>query len=139
MSKLVITVTTLVNAPVDRVWQCWTSPEHVVRWNHASDDWHTPSATNDLRPGGRFVYRMEARDGSFGFDFSGTFQEVIPVSRLVFTLDDDRRVEIQFQSEGTKTKVIESFEAETQNSPELQEQGWGMILENFRKYTESLI
>jgi uncharacterized protein YndB with AHSA1/START domain len=112
-------------------------PEHIVKWNNASPDWHTPSATNDLQEGGKFVYRMEAKNGSFGFDFGGTYDTVKMHELIVYTLGDGRIVKIQFIADGQTTKVMEEFEAENQNSLELQQTGWQAILDSFRKYTES--
>jgi uncharacterized protein YndB with AHSA1/START domain len=135
--KTVITVENLVNAPVSKVWNYWTSPDHITKWNFASDDWHSPWAENDLRPGGSFSARMEAKDGSFGFDFSGVYDEVKNHEFIEYTLGDGRRVKINFTAQGNATKVVESFDAETENSIELQKGGWQAILDNFKKYTES--
>lgn len=135
--KTIITVETIVNAPVAKVWECWTSPEHITQWNNASDDWHTPHAENDLRVGGKFLSRMEAKDGSFGFDFIGVYEEVDENKSIVYTIEDGRKVAIAFISEGGSTEVTESFEAEDMNSIELQQEGWQAILNNFKKYVES--
>lgn len=137
VEKTIITVETTVNAPVAKVWECWTSPEHVTQWNNASDDWHTPHAENDLRVGGKFLSRMEAKDGSFGFDFIGLYEEVEENKSIVYTMEDGRKVAIAFISEGGSTEVTESFEAEEINSIELQQAGWQAILNNFKKYVES--
>ena len=134
--KLVITVTSTVNAPLQRVWDMFTGPVHILHWNNASDDWQTSFAENDLRPGGKFLSRMEARDGSEGFEFSGRYTEVIPGKSIAYTLDDGRDVNILFRETGGKTLVMESFVTEDQNSAELQRAGWQAILENFRKYVE---
>ena len=134
--KLVITVTSTVNAPLQRVWDMFTGPMHIIHWNHASDDWQTSYAENDLRPGGAFLSKMEARDGSEGFEFSGRYTEVIPQKSIAYTLDDGRDVNILFRETGGKTLVMESFVTEDQNSAELQRTGWQTILENFRKYVE---
>lgn len=131
-----ITINTTVNAPIENVWKCFNEPEHIKRWNNASEDWHTPAAENDLRPGGRFNYRMEAKDGSFGFDFCGTYDEVKLYEIVDYTLDDDRKVKVTFVGDGNKTEVTESFEAEATNSLELQRAGWQSILDNFKRYTE---
>ncbi|MBK7123726.1 MAG: SRPBCC family protein [Chitinophagaceae bacterium] len=135
--KTSITVETIVQAPVEKVWECWTKPEHITGWNNASDDWHTPRAENDLRVGGKFLSRMEARDGSMGFDFGGVYDEVKPNERIAYTLDDDRKVKIVFTGNDNETTVTETFEAEKENSVELQRGGWQSILDNFKKYTES--
>jgi len=111
--------------------------EHITKWNSASEDWHTPRATNDLRTGGKFTSRMEAKDGSVGFDFGGTYSEVKPNQRIAYTMDDGRKVSITFSGDNKSTKVVESFEAESVNSTELQRGGWQSILDNFKKYTES--
>ena len=135
--KTVITVKTNINAPVQKVWKFWTDPIHIVKWNNASPDWHTPRAENDLRVGGKFLSRMEARDGSMGFDFSGIYENVEPLKKLVYVLDDGRKVEITFTEEAGVTEITESFEAEEMNAIELQQQGWQSILDNFRNYAES--
>ena len=131
-----ITVENTVNATFEKVWKLWTAPEHIVKWNNASADWHTPHAENDLRVGGKFVSRMEAKDGSFGFDFGGVYDEVIINKSIAYTLGDVRKVKIFFTSHGNETKVVETFEAETTNSIEMQKGGWQAILDNFKKYTE---
>ena len=137
-TKTVITVQNTVNAPVSKVWAYWTAPEHICKWNNASDDWQTPWATNDLRVGGVFVARMEAKDGSLGFDFGGTYDAVNENEYIEYHINGDaRKVKIYFTAEGNSTKVMESFEAETENSDELQRGGWQAILDNFKKYTES--
>ncbi|CAN5438121.1 SRPBCC family protein [soil metagenome] len=135
--KTLITVEATVNAPVAKVWEYWTSPEHITQWNNASEDWHTPSATNDLREGGKFTSRMEAKDGSLGFDFWGIYDTVNVHEFIAYTLGDDRKVSIRFTTEGDVTKVEESFEAESENSIEMQQFGWQAILNNFKKYTEA--
>lgn len=132
-----ITVEATVNAPIEKVWKLWTTPEHIMKWNNASDDWHTPTAENDLRVGGKFLSRMEAKDGSSGFDFWGIYDEVKTNERIAYTMGDDRKVEIIFKSQGNTTTVTETFEAEGENSVELQQQGWQAILNNFKTYAES--
>lgn len=136
MQPVVITVSCTVNASPSKVWKLWTTPEDIVNWNAASDDWHTTRATSDLRVGGIFTSRMEAKDGSFGFDFTGVFEELIPEQRLVYSLEDGRKVTITFAGAGEQTVITEAFEAETQNSIELQQGGWQAILNNFKKYAE---
>lgn len=123
MEPAKISIQAVIHAPVEKVWQYWNEPDHITKWNHASDDWHSPYAENDLRAGGRFLFRMEAKDGSFGFDFSGTYDEVVSHERISYTLDDGRKVQITFQSQNGKTEVIETFEAETTHPAELQKQG----------------
>jgi uncharacterized protein YndB with AHSA1/START domain len=133
-----ITVETIVNAPVQKVWDCFTSPEHITKWCFASDDWHAPKAENDIRTGGKFLTRMEAKDGSFGFDFGGVYDEVRANEYIEYHLGDTRGVKIFFSSEGNKTKVVEQFDAEKKNPIEMQRGGWQAILNNFKKYTESI-
>lgn len=123
MEPAKISIQAVIHAPVEKVWQYWNEPDHITKWNHASDDWHSPYAENDLRAGCRFLFRMEAKDGSFGFDFSGTYDEVVSHERISYTLDDGRKVQITFQSQNGKTEVIETFEAETTHPAELQKQG----------------
>jgi len=125
-----------VDLPVEQVWKYWTGPEHVIHWNNASDEWHTPSATNDLREDGKFVYRMEAKDGSMGFDFFGTYDRVVPHKLIEYTLGDKRKVRIDFVENGEQTELIEIFEAESENPVELQRNGWQAILNNFKHYAE---
>jgi uncharacterized protein YndB with AHSA1/START domain len=136
--KTIITVETTVNAPVEKVWSCWNEPEHITKWNQASDDWHCPKAENDLRTGGKLKSTMAAKDGSFSFDFEGVYTKVEPNKKIEFTIADGRRVEVNFQSQGNSTKVVESFEAEDTHTIEMQRGGWQAILDNFRKHTESV-
>lgn len=131
-----ITVEALVHAPIENVWRYWTEPEHITQWNAASDDWHSPRAENDVRVGGKFNARMEARDGSSGFDFGGTYTEVVPHERISYVMDDERKVEVLFQIEGDGVKVTETFDAEEQNSLEMQKNGWQAIMDRFKKYVE---
>jgi uncharacterized protein YndB with AHSA1/START domain len=133
----IITVQSNVKAPVEKVWQFWTLPEHITKWNNASDDWHTPRATNDLRTGGSFTARMEAKDGSFGFDFGGVYDEVKQHEIIAYTIGDGRKVKVIFSPEGDGTKVVETFDAEGTHSIEMQRDGWQAILDNFKKYAES--
>lgn len=137
-TKNMITVSAIVNAPVAKVWDAWTNPVHIVKWNSASDDWHTPKAENDIRTGGKFLSRMEAKDGSWGFDFAGVYDEVKDHELIAYTLGDGRTVTITFEGEGNTTKVTEAFEAEAENSLEMQQSGWQAIMDHFKKYTESI-
>lgn len=137
METTKITVQSNVNAPIEKVWDYWNAPEHITKWNSASPDWHTPKSENDLRVGGRFTARMEAKDGSFGFDFGGVYDEVIPHEKISYTMDDGRKTDVTFVNEGGQTKVIETFDAETSNPIEMQQGGWQAILDNFKKYTEA--
>jgi len=135
--KQKITVETSVKAPIEKVWKVWTTPEHIMQWNNASPDWHTPKAENDLRKGGKFVSRMEAKDGSFGFEFWGIYDEVDHLALISYTMGDGRKAEVSFSAEGTQTKMTETFEAESENPIEMQKAGWQAILDNFKKYAES--
>jgi uncharacterized protein YndB with AHSA1/START domain len=135
-NNLEITISTTVHAPVEKVWKCWTEPEHITKWNSASEDWHTPFAENDLRVGGKFNSRMEAKDGSFGFDFGGTYDEVKLYEVISYTIADGRKVKITFAGQENETKITETFEAESTNPVEMQQNGWQAILDNFKKYAE---
>lgn len=137
MSTTKITVETTVSADTKKVWDYYTKPEHITKWNFASDDWHCPHASNDLKVGGKYSARMEAKDGSFGFDFNTVYNEVIEHKRLTYTMEDGRKATTNFESANGKTKVTTIFDAEKENPVELQKDGWQAILENFRKYTES--
>lgn len=136
--RTTVTVETTVNAPIAKVWDVWTSPEHIKNWNSASDDWHTTKATNDLRTGGSFSSRMEARDGSFGFDFGGVYDLVETESLIAYTMEDGRKVKITFTQHDGNTTVVEDFDAETENPIEMQREGWQSIMDNFKKYAEQL-
>ena len=136
--KGIITVDTTVQKPVEKVWECWTNPKHITQWSNASDDWHAPKAENDLRAGGNFLTRMEAKDGSFGFDFTGVYDEVKQYELISYTLEDGRKVEITFIDQENGTKIVETFQAENTNSIEMQKAGWQAILDNFKKYSEAI-
>jgi uncharacterized protein YndB with AHSA1/START domain len=131
-----VTVQAVIQAPVAKVWKCWTEPEHITKWNQASDDWHSPRAENDLRVGGKFSYRMEAKDGSMGFDFFGTYDSVELHKEISFTLGDGRKVQVLFTDLGNETKVVETFEAEGTHPVEYQQAGWQAIMDNFKRHTE---
>jgi uncharacterized protein YndB with AHSA1/START domain len=135
--KTVITVESTVNAPAAKVWEYWTQPMHIIKWNNASEDWHTTRAENDLRKGGSFSARMEAKDGSMGFDFSGVYDEVVPNKYIEYTIADGRKVTVKFASDAGSTRITESFDAEGTNPVEMQKTGWQAILDSFKKYTES--
>jgi uncharacterized protein YndB with AHSA1/START domain len=137
MEKQKITIEATVLAPVTKVWNWWSEPKHIVKWNNASDDWHTTRAENDLRVGGKFLSRMEAKDGSFGFDFWGIYEEVKNNEAIAYTMGDGRKARVVFSATDTETKVVTTFEAETENPIELQRGGWQAILNNFKKYVES--
>ena len=131
-----ITVDAVIAAPRDLVWKLWTTPDDIVQWNNASSDWHTPRAQNDLRKGGKFLIRMEAKDDSAGFDFGGVYDAVIPFQSISYTMEDGRKVAVTFTTMGIETKVTETFEAEHENSIEMQRGGWQAILDNFKHYAE---
>lgn len=135
-NKTPITVEATINAPIEKVWKCWTSPEDIMQWCNASDDWHAPKAENDLRTGGTFLTRMEAKDGSFGFDFEGKYTNVISLKTIEYILEDGRTVKISFHNKGNETHVIETFDPENMNPAEMQKAGWQAILNNFKAYTE---
>ncbi len=131
-----MTISTVVQAPLATVWEHWTKPEHIKEWNAASDDWCCPSATNDLRIGGSFSARMEARDKSAGFDFGGVYSEVIPHEKLAYHMEDGRAVQVQFEETADGVKVTETFDIEDLNSAEMQRSGWQAILDRFKAQTE---
>ena len=135
--KKIITVEAGVKAPVAKVWEYWTTPKHIKRWNAASDDWHTTYAENDLRVGGKFLSRMEAKDGSSGFDFGGVYDKITENDFIKYTIGDGRKVEITFSGDEDETTIVESFETEDTHSIEMQRSGWQAILDNFKKYTET--
>ena len=137
MKKQQITIEATVNAPVTKVWQYYTEPKHITKWNNASDDWHTTRAENDLRKGGKFLSRMEAKDGSFGFDFGGVYDDVKANELIAYTMDDGRKAKIVFASADNRTKIVIDFDAETENPIELQRGGWQAILDNFKKYVQT--
>jgi uncharacterized protein YndB with AHSA1/START domain len=126
-----------INENIEKVWEYYTEPRHVMQWNHASEDWHCPSAENDLRDGGRFCYTMASKDGKVSFDFEGKYEKIEPLSRIVYVLDDGRTVDISFESHKDGTDVSIEFDAEGENSIDMQKQGWQAILDNFKKYVEA--
>jgi uncharacterized protein YndB with AHSA1/START domain len=132
-----ITVEATVNAPVAKVWKLWNNPDDVIKWNTPDPSWHTPSSENDLRVGGKFKNRMEAKDGSFGFDFEGIYDSVILNQEISYTMADGRQATTIFTEQDGKTHLATTFDAETENDPEFQKQGWQSILNNFVKYAES--
>lgn len=132
-----ITVAVDVRVPVEKAWEIYNAPEHITKWAAASDDWHTPKATNDLRVGGTFNNRMEAKDGSAGFDFGGTYDAVVPMERIAYTMGDGRKAIVEFATEGDATKVTVTFDPENQNPIEMQRGGWQAILDNFKRYAEA--
>ena len=134
--KTTITVEATINAPVEKVWELWSNPQHIVNWNNASADWHTTKAENDLREGGHFQSRMEAKDGSFGFDFGGVYDTVKANERIAYTMEDGRKVSITFTSDGKATTLTETFDPERTNPADMQRAGWQAILDNFKQYAE---
>ena len=136
-NKTKICIEATVKAPVEKVWTYWSDPGHIVKWNNASPDWHTTRAENDLRAGGKFLSRMEAKDGSFGFDFWGIYDEVKTNELIAYTMGDGRKAEVHFTNKSNETQIITTFDAEDENSEELQKGGWQAILDNFKNYTET--
>ena len=136
--KIEITVQVEVLADVKKVWEILTEPKHITNWNFASDDWACPKAENNLHVGENFSYRMEAKDGSFGFDFWGTYKEIETLKKLLSTLGDGRKLEILLDENNGVTTITETFETEDENSVDLQRDGWQAILNNLKKYAESL-
>jgi uncharacterized protein YndB with AHSA1/START domain len=132
-----ITIDTVIVADIQKVWDYYNSPEHITKWNHASDDWHCPKAENDMKVGGTYLARMEAKDGSFGFDFKAIYDEIIPMAKVAYTLEDERKVVTIFEKQGEQTKVTTVFDAEGMNPIDMQKAGWQAILNNFKRYTET--
>lgn len=137
MNTTKITVTALVHAEPKKVWEFWTSPKHIINWNFASDDWHCPKAKNDLRVGGKLESRMEAKDGSFGFDFVGTYDEVVDLKKISYSMEDGRQAVTSFENLGDQTKITTVFDAEGTHPVEMQKDGWQAILDNYKKYVEA--
>ena len=133
-----ITITTTVEASIEKVWDAWTNPIHITQWYQASDDWHAPYTDNDVRVDGTFKTTMAAKDGSFSFDLEGVYTKVELHKYIAYTLSDGRNVEITFNNENGSVNIIESFDPESKNSHELQQQGWQVILNNFKKHVETL-
>ena len=131
-----ITIESQIRAGLDKVWQAWNTPADIVQWNAASDDWHTTRSEVDLREGGRFLSRMEAKDGSFGFDFGGTYTHVVPQRTIKYRMDDGREVQVQFTEREGGVHVVSTFDAENENPPEMQRGGWQAILDNFARHVE---
>lgn len=137
MKTKILTIQATIAVEKEKAWEYYTLPEHITQWNFASEDWHCPSATNDLQVGGKYSAHMAAKDGSFEFDFEAIYQEIIPFEKIRYTLLDDREVSINFESKENHTHVTINFEAESENSLELQQNGWQAILNNYKKYCES--
>jgi uncharacterized protein YndB with AHSA1/START domain len=132
-----ITVETAVKAPIAKVWDAWNNPDDIKQWNAAQDDWHTTESEVDLREGGKFSARMEAKDGSMGFDFEGIYSRVLPKKRIEFLMTDGRKVQVEFVERNGEVLVKETFDAESENPPEMQRQGWQAILDNFARHVEA--
>jgi uncharacterized protein YndB with AHSA1/START domain len=135
--RTTITVKTFVHAPIDKVWKLWTLPEHITQWNNASADWRIRKVKNDLRKDGKFLYRMETKDGSMGFDFEGVYEDVKTNEFIEYSTADGRKVQIAFKNKDEETQVVETFEAEDANSIEMQRISWQSILDNFKYYVET--
>ena len=131
-----ITVSATVHAPIEKVWEYWTEPRHIIRWNNASEDWCTLKASNDLRKGGQFSSTMAAKDGSFSFDFEGIYDTVKNNELIQYTMSDGRKATVRFTAKGNETHVEETFDAENENPVEMQQEGWQAILNNFKKHAE---
>lgn len=136
MIESAITVQTIINAPADKVWDCWTKPEHIVNWAFASDDWEAPRAENDVRVGGTFLTVMSAKDKSASFDFTGTYTQVEDRQLIVYIMSDGREVKVEFSQVPEGVEVVETFDPEQENPAEMQRAGWQAILDNFKKYVE---
>lgn len=134
--KTKVTVTAIVNAPVEKVWKYWNEPAHIKQWAFASDDWHAPYSENDVRKDGKFKTTMAAKDGSFSFDFEGVYTKVVPNKTIEYVMSDGRTVQVEFDAQGDTTKVTETFDAEDENPVDMQRDGWQAILNNFKKHTE---
>lgn len=138
MNTTVINIEAIIDRGIADVWNYYTDPQHIVEWNFATDDWHCPKATNDLSIGGKYFARMEAKDGSFGFDLIGIYDEIILNQKLSYALEDQRKVSTTFKKLNDKTQVITTFEAESKNPIDMQKAGWQSILNNFKKYVETI-
>ncbi|RFS22690.1 activator of HSP90 ATPase [Chitinophaga silvatica] len=135
MNKVIVNAT--INADVKKVWNYYTQPEHITEWNFADPSWQCPSASNDMKVGGKYSARMEAKDGSFGFDFEATYNEVVDGESFTYTMPNGREVTVDFKPAGQQTEVIVKFDPETENPIEMQKGGWQAILNNFKKYAET--
>lgn len=138
MKTTKITISETIAANIHKTWDFFTKPEHITKWNFASDDWHCPEAENNLKPGGCYHARMEAKDGSFGFDFEAVYDEVVDQQKIIYTMTDSRQATTLFEKIDGKTKVTTTFEAETENPVDMQRDGWQAILNNFKKYVEAI-
>jgi uncharacterized protein YndB with AHSA1/START domain len=136
MSFTKITIQANINAAINTVWNKYTDAQHIIHWNFASDDWCCPSASNNLQVGGKYIARMEAKDGSFGFDFEAIYNEIEPLTKIKYSFSDAREIEIFFESKNDSTDIKIIFDAENENPLEMQQQGWQAILNNFKAYAE---
>jgi uncharacterized protein YndB with AHSA1/START domain len=134
--KNMITVSTSIHESLEKIWDFWTNPKHIIHWNFAGEDWHCPKAENDLQVGGKFNYRMEAKDGSMGFDFEAIYTNIMDFQLIEYKMDDDRKVSISLEKQENSILITEKFDPENENPLEMQQQGWQMILDNFKKYVE---
>ncbi|HEY4326631.1 MAG TPA: SRPBCC family protein [Mucilaginibacter sp.] len=134
-NKIIVTAT--INADVNKVWDYYTQTGHITKWNFADPSWQCPSAENDMRVGGKYSARMEAKDGSFGFDFEAIYDKIIDGKQFTYTMPDGRQITVVFNKKGSQTEIDVTFDAETQNPEEFQKNGWQAILNNFKKYTEA--
>lgn len=132
-----IAIEAVIDADIQKVWNYYNSTEHITKWNYASDDWHCPKVENDMKIGGIYFARMEAKDGSFGFDFKAIYDEIIPMAKVAYTLEDERKVITAFEKQDHKTRVITVFDAEKINPTDMQKAGWQAILNNFKRYSET--
>ncbi|MEX0966627.1 MAG: SRPBCC family protein [Bacteroidia bacterium] len=137
MGRTKVKIGATISADTSKVWDYWTKPGHITQWNFANDDWQCPRAENDLKVGGKYFARMEAKDGSFGFDLEAVYDEVIDQKKITYTMSDGRQATTDFENLGGATKVTTTFDAETENDVEMQRSGWQAILDNFKKYTET--
>lgn len=137
METTKIMVQTTVNAPLAATWESWTTPEDIIKWNAASEDWHTTKAENYPKTGGHFSSRMEAKDGSMGFDFEGVYDLVVDQKLIEYSMPDGRKVSITFETDGNTTTVVETFDAENTHPVDMQQMGWQAIMDNFKKHTEA--
>ncbi|MFN7833478.1 MAG: SRPBCC family protein [Bacteroidota bacterium] len=136
MDTTKITIQAVVAADRQKVWNCYTQPEHITKWNFATDTWHCPAASNDMRVGGKYLARMEAKDGSFAFDFEAVYNEIVDGEKFTYTMPDNREIQVSFEQTDDKTRVTVTFDPENVNPVDLQRDGWQSILDNFKRYAE---
>ncbi|PJZ70958.1 activator of HSP90 ATPase [Leptospira perolatii] len=137
MDSKKITVQAAITGDLKKVWDCYTNPKHIIKWNFASDDWQCPWAKNDMKVGGKYSARMEAKDGSFGFEFEAIYDTVVDQKSFSYTMTDGRKATVNFENKDHKILVTVSFDPESENPVEMQRGGWQAILDNFKKYTEA--